>query len=521
MQPLLKFLHSLSSERLFDSVKRGVEKENLRVTSSGEISQQSHPQALGAALTNAWITTDFSEALVEVVTPPQTKLKTIYDQLTQVSKYVAQHIGKELIWCSSMPVELGDQMSVPLARYGESNIGRLKTLYRRGLCHRYGRAMQVIAGIHYNFSFPGELLALLNQYQGTELSLQNYANESYMQLVRNCLRYAWLIPYLFGASPACANSSLIMPVDYVEVMANGDVIAPYATSLRLSDLGYQNKGQELLKVCYRNVESYAESLTRATRRPFTEFSEINQSSKSLVQLNDSLLQIANEFYSPVRPKQIAYPCEQPMDALLKRGVAYVEMRMLDLNPLQTIGVCPQQMAFMDVFLTYCLLKSGEPFTSKRYAEYKANLKAVACCGRRPNLMLSIGNKSVPFKEAAKQVFADLYQVAEVLDHSVTTAQYAEVVEAQYRKLDDIDLTPSAQLLAEMKDSQLSFQEFFLEKSRHYTKQLQKEQPAMQTELEQEARRSLEEFAAIEAEPQEPFDAFLARYLHGCPSEDIT
>src|SRR3990167_1339581 len=169
-------LKSASKQGLFKQITRGIEKENLRITPEGKISLQSHPQALGCELTNSWITTDFSEALLEVITPAEQDIDFTYSQLYQVSQFAAQNIGNELIWPASMPVELESDTCIPLADYGQNNLGRIKKLYRKGLCYRYGRAMQVIAGIHYNFSLPKQIFQLLQQTQKTKQAEQEFIN---------------------------------------------------------------------------------------------------------------------------------------------------------------------------------------------------------------------------------------------------------------------------------------------------------------------------------------------------------
>jgi glutamate--cysteine ligase len=507
----LLVLESVQQEGYFKRLLRGVEKENLRVTAQGKISIRQHPKALGAALTNSWITTDYSEALIEVVTPATTQLQATFSQLQQVSQFVAQSIGDEIPWASSMPVPIAGKSCVPLAKYGNNNAGRLKTIYRRGLCHRYGRPMQVIAGLHYNLSFPVEMLnSLSSQEEGERESLDS----SYMRLVRNCFRHAYVLPYLFGASPACASSSVIKQVDYVRQLDSQSFYSPYGTSLRLSDLGYQNKGGDLLNVNYDNALAYANSLKAATQLPYSEFEQYGiVKDGEYQQLSTSLLQIANEYYSIVRPKQVAQSGERATQALIERGVAYVELRMLDLNPLQTIGICPQQMAFMDVFATYCLLADGSLFADGEHAVCLENIKTVAAKGRQPGLKLlqtDGGEKS--FVEMAKALFDDLMQVAELMSASAEDSCFVEAVQQQQAKLFDVDLTPSAEVLNQLVASKQSFLDFHLNLSQQHADKLRAENIAMQSLFEEEAARSLKAFHEIESSKQQDLSDYFKAFM---------
>src|SRR3990167_7998206 len=509
----IKILKNAASEKLFDEITRGIEKENLRITLQGKISTARHPQDLGAALTNNWITTDFSEALVEVITPAEKNRQLTYDQLYQASQFVAQNVGTELIWPSSMPVELDGDSCIPLAEYGANNVGRMKKLYRKALCYRYGRAMQVIAGIHYNFSLPKAVFQLLQEEEKSTKDEKTFINNSYMHLVRNCLRYAWLIPYLFGASPACAETSVIRPVDFLKKFSEHGFYGPYATSLRLSDLGYKNKGEDLLNISFDNIIDYANSLIVATKRPYHEFEEIGlKENGEYKQLSTSLLQIANEYYSPIRPKQIANSFETPTHALLTRGIAYIEMRMLDLNPLQAIGICFKQMTFMDVFLTFCLLEDSPLLSYDEILVCHNNLKLVAAKGRDSTLKISVANSLVKFKEAANRLFEKLYQVAELLEYSASSAGFIESIQIQEKKLLNSELTPSARVLNELMQSKHSFQYYHLQKAIEHTATLQAKIPKLELFFREEAKRSLIEFEEIEQAPQKSFSEFLSCYL---------
>ena len=192
LQPLL--IHGL----------KGIEKESLRINREGSISLSPHPVQLGAALTHPNITTDYSEALLELITPALSDGTEVLDSLTNLHKYVCANINDELLLAASMPVGDLRDPSIPIAEYGLSNLGRMKHIYRQGLSYRYGRCMQVIAGIHFNYSLPEQFWPEYQQVMKHTGDLQSFTTSAYMGMIRNLQRYGWLILYLFGSSPAVA-----------------------------------------------------------------------------------------------------------------------------------------------------------------------------------------------------------------------------------------------------------------------------------------------------------------------------
>lgn len=226
----------------------GLEKETLRVGADGKIAQTPHPHALGSALTHPYITTDYSEALTELITPPFDSPITALDFLRDTQAYVYRHLGDEVLWSTSMPCVVAGETSIPIARYGSSNAGMMKTVYRRGLGHRYGRTMQVIAGVHFNYSVPENFWPIFQEMEGDKSPLQDFISERYFDLIRNLLRFGWLIPYLFGASPAICKSFLAGKETELEAFNDNTFYEPYATSLRMGDIGYQNNKEKAIGV---------------------------------------------------------------------------------------------------------------------------------------------------------------------------------------------------------------------------------------------------------------------------------
>jgi len=234
----------------WNGFRKGLEKEGLRVDADGFIAQTPHPEALGSALTNPAITTDYSEALLELVTPVCESTEELLGALDGIHSYVHQHLGDEVLWPLSMPCRLDGDASIPIAHYGTSNIGTLKTVYRRGLAERYGRMMQSIAGTHYNFSMPDSFWENWQKQLGDTGPLSEFRTQQYFWLIRNFRRRSWLLMYLFGASPALDKSFVEGRRHRLDTLDNQTLYEPYATSLRMSDLGYNNQAQSSLDICF-------------------------------------------------------------------------------------------------------------------------------------------------------------------------------------------------------------------------------------------------------------------------------
>lgn len=286
----------------------GIERECLRVTDEGRLAQTPHPDALGSALTNEQITTDYSESLLEFITPALADPAKVLESLEQTHRFVYSKLGDEYLWSPSMPCTLPAEEDIPIAEYGSSNIGKLKHVYRKGLALRYGRTMQCIAGIHYNFSLPEALWPLLRAAEGGGEPDRDYQSSAYIALIRNFRRYSWLLMYLFGASPALDKGFMRGRPHQLEELDAETLYLPYATSLRMSDLGYQSNAQAGLTPCYNNLASYTDSLRKAVGTPYPPYVEVGTHvDGEWVQLNTNILQIENEYYSNIRPSASPIP----------------------------------------------------------------------------------------------------------------------------------------------------------------------------------------------------------------------
>ena len=413
-----------------------------------------------------------------------------------------------------MPCPLPAEADIPIAYYGTSNIGQLKYVYRKGLALRYGKTMQCIAGIHYNFSLPEALWPVLKQAEGFVGSDRDYQSSAYIALIRNFRRYSWLLMYLFGASPALDAGFLRGRSHQLEQFDADTLYLPYATSLRMSDLGYQSNAQAGLTPCYNDLNSYTDSLRKAVATPYAPYVEIGtHQDGEWVQLNTNILQIENEYYSNIRPKRVTYTGERPIQALVSRGVQYVEVRLLDINPFLPVGIDLPQARFLDAFLLYCALQESPQFDGAECGSCSSNFLSVVKEGRRPGLQLQRNGQPVDMKEWAAELLENIAPLAALLDQSHGGDAHSNALDEQLAKIKDVSQTPSAKVLASMTEHKESFAQFSMRQSLAHA-EFFRSQPLSaeeQTAFEEKARKSLLEQTEIEQTEEGDFDLFVASY----------
>ena len=515
-QQLAQFTAAGGDAALGAGITLGLERECLRVAPDGVIAFTRHPRALGAALTHPWITTDYSEALLELVTPPAGSPREVLDFLRDLHVFVYGRIRPERLWAGSMPCILAGEENIPIAEYGTSNRGRMKHVYRVGLGHRYGRIMQVIAGIHFNFSFADAVWEALQAARGEGGPLRSFRDEETMGLIRNLQRYGWLVPYLFGSSPAVCKTFLDGRPTRMPAFDESTYYEPYATSLRMGNIGYQNRREEGVgvKACYDSLGAYILSLRHAIETPALLWEDIGVVvDGEWRQLNANILQIENEYYSTVRPKQVLEDLEKPTLALKRRGVRYVELRSPDVNVFQPLGVDEEELRFLEAFGLFCLLADSPKIRLQERWEIDRNLEKVAQHGRDPALRLLRDGKGLSLREWADEVLGAMEPVCAALEEARGGAHRAALA-AQRAKVADPDLTPSARVLAEMRENGESFHQFARRYAQRHLEHFSRRalDPAVEERLVAEAEASLARQAAIEAGDDVDFATFLARYF---------
>ncbi|MGB5589739.1 MAG: glutamate--cysteine ligase [Gammaproteobacteria bacterium] len=494
---------------------RGVEKESLRVSHDGQISMRPHPVSLGSALTHPWITTDFSEALPELVTPPFADNWETLGFLCELHQFVTRNLDQEMLWATSMPCAVRSEDSVPIATFGSSNAGRMKEVYRRGLSHRYGRVMQAISGVHFNYSVPEDALPTLAGVYEFDRDLKTLRDRLYFDLLRNYRRLGWLVLYLFGASPAVCKSFFLGRASGLPDLDPTTAFGPHATTLRMSGVGYRNSNQASISLSMNALDEYLAGLDRAIHTPFPAYQEIGTKvDGEWRQLSTSILQIENEYYGFIRPKQVARSGERPAAALCRAGVSYVEVRALDVSPFDPAGINQNEMRFLEAFLLMCMLMDSPPMSEEEASGCDQNHLLVAEKGRAPDLQLVAGTASRSLKEWGLEIVAAMAPICKVLDANGDDS-YTEALVLQREKIVDPMLTPSARILTELNTTGLSFFEFarsLSESHRDYFLQLPELKTQRRQEFEREALDSIQRQRDIEAADSIPFDQFLQRYF---------
>jgi len=499
---------------------KGLEKESLRITAAGEIARTPHPKALGSALTHPAITTDYSEALIELITPPFEDSADTLAAMEDIHRFVHANIDGELLLATSMPCRIEGDESIPIAVYGSSNIGRMKHIYRRGLGYRYGRAMQAIAGVHFNYSVSEELWPALQTLAGDRRPLAEFIADRYFGMVRNIQRFGWLILYLFGSSPAMSKSFLTgRETPLASSFTEFDPATwhrPYATSLRMSDIGYRNDNQASLDISFNRLDDYVRDLSHAISTPYAPYQAIGvEVDGEYRQLNANILQIENEYYSTVRPKQVTRSGEMPTLALKKRGVSYLELRSVDLNCYHPAGIGLEQLRFLETFMLLSLLADSPPMSIEEKKAAANNMLATACCGRTPGMALIRSDAAADLRAWAKELCESMAPIAAALDGDSNGRAFSAALEQQYVAIADPEQhLPSARMLQEMRGNRESFAEFAQRLSLQHAETLRSHplEPVKAEAMRRMAEASLTEQEAVEASDSLAFADYLEHYF---------
>ncbi len=512
----LALIENSGHSALLGEGKKGVETETLRITPDNRLAQTPHPAALGSSLTNPLITTDFSESQLEFVTPPFTDVADILRVQNDVRRFTNLHLlDGELLWSASMPCIVSGEESVPIALFGPSNQGRFKHVYRNGLAARYRRIMQIICGVHYNYSVAEEFWPIYQQIEHDPQPLQDFVSNAYFALSRNAQRYDWLITYLFGCSPALCKS-FMDKLDYPFPEHDAySLYELYATSLRLSNIGYKNQAAALLNVSYDSLDAYVSTLYHATRTPYPPYEALGvYVNGDYRQLNANLLQFENEYYGSIRPKRVPQYGERPLAALARGGVQYVELRSLDVNAFEPTGVNETELRFLEAFLLFCMLQESPSLDIREKAEAAENQTAVAHRGRQPGLTLRNNGRETTLHDWASTIMTLIADVGALLDAGLPGTPYADAIRSLQESVDVPARTPSARVLHEMETNHETFFQFARRMANQHRAQLDSDPLSSDRRqyLDEISDKSRLEAAALESETNESFEAYLAGYL---------
>ncbi len=506
----LSLLADKGNLNLENSISRGIEKESLRISKENTISSANHPIALGSALTNKYITTDFSEALLELITPAHSSVENVLKNLNEICKFVMEETP-ETIWPSSIPCKIENEDSIRLANYGTSNSGQLKTLYRSGLSHRYGSMMQTVSGIHYNFSFSDALFESLKDGE----NLQNFKNKKYLSLIRNFRRNAWMILYLFGSSPVVPKTFISDRKNFLKELNEDDLFLEYATCLRMSELGYMSEAQDKLYIAYNNIEEYLRDLKNALTKKHKRYEEVGLIKHGKrIQINTSIIQIENEYYSSIRPKRVTPLGERPINVLRDQGIDYLEIRALDNNSFLPSGIDEDTSYFLEAYLIGCFFDEDKKASQSEIKELLANWENVVKRGRDPNLKLQKNKEKITVKDSGMQVIDSLRNIFEKMPFEMEdyTRKVMKSLDVQEKKLNDSSLTPSGQIVNDLQSNNKTWEALNLELAKSHYDSLTKFETDLNY-LSEEAKVSLEKFKNLEKQQEEEFEVYLDKFVN--------
>ena len=496
-------------------INRGIEKESLRISNSGKLSNKPHPKSLGSALTNPYITTDFSEALLELITPTFNDAQSCLDFLSDLHAFVYNNIEEEILWPCSMPCPIDNEEEIPIGNYGMSNSGMIKTIYRKGLSERYGSLMQTIAGLHYNFSFSDKFFNILLSLEESK-DEKELKNEIYLHIARNFKRFGWLYFFLYGASPAICDSFVKKGNHDFESLPGGGLYKPNSTSLRMGDLGYISKAQDDLNISYNTLDDYCLDLENALTTPYKAYQDIGEFiNDKRVQLNTSVIQIENEYYSTIRPKRVCPTGERPVNVLRAKGIEYLELRCVDLDPFSPVGVRREQLDFMDTLLMYCLLKESPPIDRDEAETIKNNHEKVINNGRDLSQILNLNGHEGAALDFTEEILSELKAISLTLGESIFKGDknlWMESVDLQIKKVKNIDETLSGKVLNDLLTKNMSFKEFGLKLANEHSQYFKTGQRYENLFFEEATKVSWQKQEEIDSQNEPDFESFLKEYF---------
>lgn len=427
----------ITDAKVLSSIKptSGLECEALRVTAEGVLSTTEHPAVFGNKLNNPYFTTDYAEQQLEMITPPLESLEETYDWALALSRIAQLEARKsdERLWPCSMPCPLPAEDEIQIARYDDSEAGRAAYAYRELLAKRYSKARQMLSGVHFNLSFNDEFLRELFESGELEFvgeSFKDFKNFCYLKVARNFNRFSWLPVYLFGVTPFYHNSFVknlegAIP-DTCEFSLHpepGLCLIEQGVSARNGDFGYRNVSP--VHPDYSTLASYITSLRET--------------------IDAGIISAAKEYYSPLRLK--SYELDNVLDSLERDGVAYVELRLLDVNPFDPARISLEDMRFITAFIHYLLFCEESQSSANPGARDEENRRKVASQGLDPELMLMDGETERSMKEWALSILEDMREFCSLLDESTDAfgGQASAALESALERVNDPSKTYASRL----------------------------------------------------------------------------
>lgn len=435
-ESLIEFLKEKGRSKYVTRGRFGIEKENLRVNPDGKLSLTEHPEVFGDKKENPYIKTDFSESQVEVITPALKSIREVYDYLENLTDIVNNNIGQELLWPQSAPAILPEEKQILLANFGEGEVGEREIKYREFLSERYGKKVQMISGIHYNFSFDDKLIKALNTKNE---DFKEFKNKIYMKVARNIMLHRWFLIYLTGASPFMHES---YDKEHLKDMERVGEVLRYgnSTSLRNGFCGYRNEKDFLV--------------------PWTSVKEYNKKIKELVSTGE--LSNAREFYSAVRLK--GKDNKNLLESIEKDGVLYMELRLLDINPFDKNGISLKTAYLIHLFILLALLSKDCEYDEyqQKIAEKNHDIIVNEGLSKEITLYTREGNE-ISIEEFASHILGNMERMVDLFDFK--DPLYREAIEDAREMINDRTRTLAYRVNTEV--GKRGFMNFHLETANKY------------------------------------------------------
>ncbi|MHA0857261.1 bifunctional glutamate--cysteine ligase GshA/glutathione synthetase GshB [Paenibacillus sp. CMAA1364] len=435
-----KLIQQLNDNKLNHDLLKGqfgLEKENVRVDRKGRLALTPHPKAFGNKMENPYIQTDFSESQIEMITPALGSIDEMYQFMEALQDIVTLELKDEYLWPSSNPPKLPEDHEIPIAKMNDP----IEDNYRSELADKYGRKRQLLSGIHYNFSFDEGFLRKLHVLKGEQEGFKEFKDGLYFKVARNLLRYRWFLIYLTGASPVFDKTYIDRCVDLGEPLDRDSFYFPNMNSLRNSPCGYRN--EKSLYVSFHSMEDYVQDLN-----------ELIQSEKLLS---------VKEFYSPVRVKTAIG--DDPLQELKEDGVAYLELRFIDLNPLYKIGISKDKMKFIHLFILFMLLKNDETFSVEDQKIADMNHDQLITEGITGRLHDQV-DKSTTMQEKALACIEEMQEIVRLL--MPKNEEFLHILNDEKEKISHPELNYASILKSKIQES--SYLAYHLEKAKQYTQE---------------------------------------------------
>lgn len=415
----------------------GLEKENIRINKQGEIANTPHPNEFGIRTEHTYLTTDFAEAQIELITPICNSTKEAHQFMMMLHHLVSLELHDEYLWPYSQPPVLPknvNEIQIAQFEYGDA------TPYREYLSQKYGKYHQLLSGVHFNFSFTNELLLNLYQASNQSLSFQDFINNIYLKIARFYLKHAWLIIYLTGTGYITHNSyqDNQTPLGLKPLSSDSKYI-PFASSKRTGKYGYQNKPK--FSISYNSLNEYIDDLENAIQR------------------ND--IESIREFYTQVRLKTL--PKSNKLSDLKKQGIQYLEIRTLDLDPSSEEGISIDSLNFLHLFLIYGLIKEGDELkTTEDYSEAYQNQIKVSDNANIHEIYLENNKKQKTLHQWGSEILNEMESMFKNLKFN---EDYIKLITMFRNKLENPRHLTRYKLIENIKEK--GYQNYFLNLSQAY------------------------------------------------------